>query len=321
MYDWITASLDITSHNHQEYIKKITTVSEIKTFYTNTTWSNGYLFNSKSGRKMGVSISEKRIKIRICPNKYILGNNVQEAPIKNVLETFIDISNLLGLDLGLFVLEKLDITHTAQTELIPEMYYPYLCNNKGFTRWNQDTSLYYKGNSIKVTKVFYDKINEVISSKKKTWGGRQKIPDHLMNKNLTRFECRLETNKEINKVIGCGGFLGQLFIDEHIEQLQNWWWNQYNQIPKTTEMNWEFLKNMGEKKVKETINFLSYNSLGRLNIEQLIELAHRQGAFKHPSQKTRLKNDLLGRFNTYGKKHNHIKELDKKFKEIEVIWD
>jgi hypothetical protein len=321
MYDWITASMDITSHNHKKYIDKMITISEVKTFYTDTTWSNGYLFNGKSGRKMGVSISDKRIKIKICPNKYILGNNIQEAPIKNVLETLDNISNILGLDLGLFVLEKLDVTHTAQTEFIPEMYYSYLCNNNGFTRWHQDTSLYYKGNSHKVTKVFYDKVNEVINGKKKTWGGKQTIPHHLKDKNLTRFECRLGTNKEINKVIGNGSFLGQLFLEEHIEQLQNWWWNQYNQIPKTTEMNWEFLKDMGEKKIKETINFLAYKSLGRLQIEQLIELADKASAFKHRSQKTRLKDYLLGRFDTCGKKHNHIKELDKKFKEIEPIWD
>ena len=144
MYDWITASYDISGHNHKTYVQKMVTVSEVKNMFTGSTWSNGYLTNSLTGRKMGVSISDKRIKVKICPNKFIMGNNVQEAPIAEVWQAFWDLSHILELDLGLFVLEKLDITHTAQTEYMPEAYFPYMCNNNGFTRWQQNTSLYYK---------------------------------------------------------------------------------------------------------------------------------------------------------------------------------
>lgn len=318
MYDWITASKNID--NPTSYRNRMITISEVKNFYTNTTWSNGYLTNGTNGRKMGVSISDSRIKIKICPNKFILGNNVQEAPITEVFKSMEGLSDALGLDLGLFTLEKLDVTHTALTDFIPEIYFPYLCNNSGFTRWNQDTSLYYEANSSDVTKVFYDKVAEVTKGKKKTWGGKQTIPDGLKNQNLTRFECRLGTNKEIQKVIGHGGQLGQLFIEEHIQQLQNWWWNQYNSIPKTTEINWQFKQDMGQKAVDETITHLGLMSLGRLEIENLIELADKQGAFKHRQQKTESKKKLLGRFKSHGKKHNHIKELDEKYKKVEPKW-
>ena len=75
MYDWITASYNTSGTPPQRYVSKIIQISEVKNFFTNTTWANGYLYNSDNGRKMGVSISEKRIKLNICPNKYVLGNN------------------------------------------------------------------------------------------------------------------------------------------------------------------------------------------------------------------------------------------------------
>ena len=319
MYDWITASFDITNIPYQRFVSNIVQVSEVKNFFTNTTWANGYLTNNTTGRKMGVSVSEKRIKIKICPNKFIIGNNAQEAPIEEIFNTMYDLSNQLGIDLGNFILEQLDVTHTAITEYVPEMYFPYLCNTNGFNRWQLDTSLYYDGNSANVQKVFYDKVKEV--DKRKTWGGRQHLPDELKDKNLTRFECRLGSNAEIVKVIGQKASLGQLFSEEHIDQLQDWWLNQYETIPKTTELEWNFKEDMGQKAVDETINHLGLMSLGRLQIEELIELASKQGAYKHPSQKTASKKKLLGVFEMNGKKHELIKELDIKFRNTEPKWD
>ena len=319
MYDWIMASYDITNIPSQRFVSNIIQVSEVKSFFTNTTWANGYITNIKTKRRMGVSVSDKRIKIKICPNKFILGNNVQEAPIDDVFDTMYGLSHQLGIDLGDFILEQLDVTHTAETEYVPEMYFPYLCNNNGFNRWQIDTTLYYNANSAKVQKVFYDKVKEV--DKRKTWGGRQFIPEELKGKNLTRFECRLGSNAEIVKVIGHQGSLGQLFTEEYIELLQGWWLNQYETIPKTTELNWDFKENMEQKAVDETINHLGLMSLGRLQVEQLIELASKQGAYKHPSQKTASKKKLLGAFETNGRKHELIKELDEKYRNTEPKWD
>lgn len=78
---------------------------------------------------------------------------------------------------------------------------------------------------------------------------------------------------------------------------------------------------MGQKAVDQTINHLGLMSLGRLQVEDLIELADKQGAFKHPSQKTASKKKLLGAFETNGKKHNLIKELDEKYRKTEPKWD
>ena len=319
MYDWITASYDISDIPHQRFVSKIFQVSEVKNMFTGTTWSNGYLINYNSGRKMGVSISESRIKIKICPNKYILGNNVEEAPINTVFNTLYDLSHKLEIDLGQFKLEQLDVTHTAETDCVPEAYYPYLCNNRGFERWQLDTSLYYTANSHKIKKVFYDKAQEV--DKRKSWGGRQKIPDNLKGQNLTRFECRLGSNSEIIKVIGDKGMLGQLFDEQYVQQLQSWWLNQYEAIPKTTELNWNFEKNMGQKKFTDTVTHLGFLSLGRLKIEELIKSADKQGAFKHPSEKSAAKKKLLGAFETNGRKHDLINELDNKYRKSEPKWD
>ena len=320
MYDWITASYDISEHNYKTYVQKMVTVSEVKNMFTGSVWSNGYLTNSSTGRKMGVSISDKRIKVKLCPNKFIMGNNVEEAPLFDVHTTLEGLSNILELDLGLFILEKLDVTHTAQTEYVPEAYFPYLCNNNGFTRWQQNTSLYYNSNSTKVQKVFYDKVNEVNGCKPKTWGGKQKIPEALKGKNLTRFECRLGSNKQIRDVIGHNAFVGQLFVEEHVEQLQRFWISQYEMIPKTTNINWKFTEQMGQKHVDEQIIKVALSQLGRLTIENLIELADKQGAYKFPSQKTASKTKLLGMFDE-GIKHNLIEELDAKFNKSEPIWE
>ena len=249
MYDWITASYDIKDEPHQRFIQPMVQTSEVKNMFTNTTWANGYITNNENGRKMGYSVSDNRIKIKICPNKYVLGNNVQEAPINDVFETLQDLSNKIGVDLGLFKLEKLDVTHTALTDFV-----------------------------------------------------------------------RLQSNKEIQRIIGHGAFLGQLFLEEHVMQLQNWWHNSYDSIPKKTKINWQFKDNMGHKAVKETISNLGYMSLGRLEIEKLIELADKQGAFNHRTEKSRIKKQLLGRFETQGKKHDIIKELDEKYKKVEPKW-
>tara|TARA_A100001015_G_C15027658_1_gene731398 strand:- start:1681 stop:2658 length:978 start_codon:yes stop_codon:yes gene_type:complete len=325
MYDWITASysLDPTfeGNTRERYVGRIVQISEVKSFFTDTIWSNGYITNSTNGRKMGVNISDKRIRVLMCPNKLILGNNSQEAPISKIQNVLEGVSNTLELPLEDFIIEKLDITHTAITDFIPEVYFEYLCNQGGFLRWVQNTSLYYdaKQDNIRVKKVLYDKVNHVLNGQRKMWGGRQKLPDELKGKNLARFECRLGTNKEVQKVIGGQATLGQLFKEEHIMQLQKWWWNQYDTIPKTTEINWKFTNDMGEKRIKDTINHLGYMALGKVSIENLIELADKQGGFKYRQQKSRLKKELLGAFEN-GEKHSHIKELDEKYKNAEPKW-
>jgi len=318
MYDWITASFDISKTPRQRYVSKIIQISEVKNFFTNTTWANGYLFNTETGRKMGVSISDKRIKLKICPNKYVLGNNVESAPIGKVEQTLQGISDTLGIDIKRFKLEKVDVTNTALTEFVPEMYFPYLCNKKGSQRWIKNTSLYYDANSSKVVNVFYDKVKEVNKSGVKSWGGKQKIPAELKGQNLTRFECRLGSNSEIRKVVGGFGQLHQLFTEEHIFQLHNWWLNQYEAIPKQTEINYKFTTKMGARNVLKTINNIGKMRLGKLEVENLIELASKQGAIS-PSEKTYVKKKALEIFDN-GKKHTIINELDEKYKIIEPEW-
>ena len=51
MYDWITASYNIEGHNHKDYTNKMVRLSEVKTFWTGTTWTNGYIWNSETGEK------------------------------------------------------------------------------------------------------------------------------------------------------------------------------------------------------------------------------------------------------------------------------
>ena len=66
---------------------------------------------------------------------------------------------------------------------------------------------------------------------------------------------------------------------------------------------------------------LALMKLGRLEVEGLIDLADKQGAFKQRNEKQRVKNDLLGGYKTSGKKHNLIKELDEKLNKTEPVMD
>ena len=270
MYDWITASYRIQPEEQNRYVDKMIANTVVHNLKTDTVWTNGYITNTATGRKMGLNISDKMMKIKMCPNKYILGNNVEEAPINSVFNTLYDLSDMIGIDLGLFKLEELDVTHTAYTDFIPEMYFPYLCTDKGFTRWLRGTSLYYQSNSYDVLKCFYNKAREV--DERKGWGKKQKMPEHLKGQHLTRFECRLGTNSNIRRVIGGNGLVGQLFAPENVEKLQNWWLKQYNDIPKTTEMKYNFQKGMKQKGVQEEIIRIALSNFGRLQIEELIEI-------------------------------------------------
>ena len=53
---------------------------------------------------------------------------------------------------------------------------------------------------------------------------------------------------------------------------------------------------------------------------ELRQFVDKQGAFNHRTEKSRIKKQLLGRFETQGMKHDIIKELDEKYKKVEPKW-
>ena len=325
LYDWIEFSSNYREGNAlgwrataKDVMKNITTSYTVHNHFSNTTWDNGVLINDQTGRMMQINVNDKGIlKVKVCPPKYINGNNVQEATITEILNLFTALSDVVGYDLGNSKLQKVDITHTAVTEFKPECYFPMLCNQKGEERWMRKSTLYY-GSTGKKQKKFYDKVAEV--NQRKTYGGKQRMPEEFIGKNLTRFEVSLGTHGRISKVLGEKAKLGHLFTMEGVEKLHNYWLNEYELIPKETELNINFRNNMGKKLVKEQIIFAALSQLGRTTIEEALTLAGKTGAV-NKQELYKARRELLLPFKKHATKHDLIKELDKNIKGFDPIWE
>ena len=165
MYDWLTASYNIKDAPVSRFVQNIQVDTDVRNRRTGNIWHNGHLTHSGSGRKMGVNITDGRIKIHMCPNKYILGNNVESVPIMDFLRVMDDLGNEWDW-IWYFRIEKLDVTHTAITDYPPMAYFPYLCNQTSTQRHQWDTSLYYNYNSYPIQRCFMTR-QEIFRAK--TW--------------------------------------------------------------------------------------------------------------------------------------------------------
>jgi len=320
MYDWIHISSNYRNQglSLNEVLDNTCVESEYRNFNSGTTWTNAKVVNELNNRALYISANDTGLlNIKVCPPKFIHGNNVQEATIVETLDLFTTLSNMVGYDLGdTSFVKMIDITHTATTDFHPEAYYPYLCNQVGEKRWVLNSTLYY-GDKKSKQKKFYDKVRDT----KKT-GGRQEIPIEYKGKNMTRFEVGLGTSNQIGKIIGGGDIpkLGHLFTVECVEKLHFYWQEEYNVIPKLTELNTNFMQGMGLKGVKEEITKAALSKYGRLNLEEDIERAAKMGALSY-SQKSKARKQLLEPFEKGATKHDLIKELDTKIFGFEPNWE
>lgn len=320
VYDWITISSRYSDYGMSldDVLENVFQVSQTKNLISGTTWTKGMVVNNDSKRALWISANDDGyMKIRVCPPKFLKGNNVEEASIKDTLDLFTTLSNMVGYDLsGTSKVDRLDITHTAITDYSPYAYYPYLCNQTGSEnkRWILDSTLYY-GTSKAKQKKFYDKVRDT----QKT-GGKQHIPIQYQGTNMTRFEVCLGTNKRVSDVLGEVASLGHLFEEEYIVKLHNYWRNEYDIIPKETEIVTQFNKGMKQKEVQEEIIKAGLSALGRLQIEEAIELASQMGSLSY-SAKSKARQNLLKPFEDRAVKNNLIEELDAKMFGFEPKWD
>jgi hypothetical protein len=320
VYDWITISSRYSDYGMSldDVLENVFQVSQTKNLISGTTWTKGMVVNNDSKRALWISANDDGyMKIRVCPPKFLKGNNVEEASIKETLDLFTTLSNMVGYDLGATSkVDRLDITHTAMTEYDPIAYYPYLCYQTGTEnkRWVLDSTLYY-GTSKAKQKKFYDKVRDT----QKT-GGRQRIPIQYQGTNMTRFEVCLGTNKRVSDVLGEVASLGHLFKEEYIVKLHNYWRNEYDIIPKETEIQTQFNKGMKQKEVQEEIIRAGLSALGRLQVEEAIERAGKIGALSY-SAKSKARQNLLKPFEDRAVKSDLIDELDTKMFGFEPKWD
>jgi hypothetical protein len=180
-------------------------------------------------------------------------------------------------------------------------------------------TLTYSSNSTPVSLTFYDKIRQT-----KTKGDNKvvRIPDDLKEKNVTTYEVRLNSNKQIREKMGYKEEtprLFHLFQEEYIERLQEYFKDSYSLIPRNTEVGIDFRGLQGKKAVKDAIQNHTNSLVGRGYIEELIDIADKSGCFPYRKARTQTRNDLLRGFEM-AKKNNIIEELDEKIFKSEVKW-
>ena len=316
MFDWFTTYSHVGLDTIKEVESKVALLSEVRLVNGyGLTYHNGYLMNEDTGRKMGVTWNKEKetLTLKVCPNKFLLGNNVQEASIEQVSNMFYNLSEMFSYDFAEAIVRRCDVTHTAEVERHPCAYYPFFCNQDTFSRLEHKTSLYYKKQGF--TKVCYDKAKEV--DQRKTWGGRQKMPPELKDKNLFRFEVRYNSSQQVSRaVMDSTSAPAHLTVSEVlsefvVERLQKQWIKEYDNIPKMTELPFNFTKLNGAKAIKDEIKNLALSKLGRLNIEKLIFLASDSGALS-TSKQLHDARDILTVFEERASKSSHILELDEK---------
>ena len=316
MYDWITARIDWQEQGltKKQVLNDVVVETITKCIYSGITWHNGYVVNNANKRKLGVNVGNNGgLTIKVCPPKYIKDNNVEEASLYETYNLFFNLSNSLSIDLTKAEVKKLDITHTAKSDHSPIAYYPHLCNQNTFTRWQQDTSLYYRANSKPITKVLYDKVTEV---KKKA---SQEIPEEYKGTPLTRFELKLGSNSIISKVANKSHKLlvDDLFKEEYVVHLDNYWHQEWDSIPKETK-----IKDVNRKlKPSELVKFINLKALeeyGRVNIEEIIN--NKAEEFKYSKQEKYRARQMLKLYEENATMSEQIVELDKKFKDMQPKW-
>ena len=330
MYDWIEIDVetghDDTTKKQKEITDNIKIMTFIKSYFNRVSWLNGLLINPDNDRTLDISItSEGKVKIRVCPNKFIIGNNVQEASLRQVYELFESLSALVGINLfDNAMVRKLDVTHTAITDYPPEAYFPHLCEQKGFDRWQKRGTLYFekRRGSKHNTKKFYDKVAEV-NDRKKSRGG-QVMPEEFEGKNLTRFEVCYTTNKKIAKAMGVTDEavkLYHLFNKECVANLHANWIHAYTSIPKQTESEMTFRKDMGGRAFTDEVFRQMCEDYGRQRIVEHIQRADAMGVFQNRESNSNAKQKLLKAFKIDKPTSNLIQELDDKMLTFEPKWD
>ena len=103
MYDWIHISSNYKEQglSLNQVLDKTFVETETENFNTKTVWRNAKVVNETNNKALYISANDKGyLNIKVCPPKFIHGNNVQEATIVETLNLFAVLSNMVGYDLG-----------------------------------------------------------------------------------------------------------------------------------------------------------------------------------------------------------------------------
>ena len=324
-YDWLHISKEVEDDGlHKPILSWMNPKGEYKHFWTGNTYYHSDVFDVSTGEKLNVSFSPstKKLSIGICPSKWVTGQNVRLVGMEDTLEAFKGIENDIGLELGDAKVNQLDITQRPITDMSVGAYTPFLCqfrHSRPFSRLMFNDTLTYSSNSTPVSLTFYDKIRQT-----KTKGDKKvvRIPDDLKEKNVTTYEVRLNSNKQIREKMGYKEEtprLFHLFQEEYIKRLQEYFKDSYSLIPRNTEVGIDFRGLQGKKAVKDAIHNHTNSLVGRGYIEELLDIADKSGCFPNRQARSEARNDLLKGFES-SNKSNVIEELDEKILKSEIKW-
>lgn len=288
-----------------------------------------YVKNISSGGKCTIRFSPqtRNLKISVCPSKWATGQNVELIGMDSTFNIFRDFENELGLELGDAWITQVDLTQRPITEFNVGAYTPFLCsfpNNQIYTRLMFNDTLTYSANSSPRSLTFYDKNRQ---TRDKKANKKVDIPNHLIGKNITTYEARLNSSTQItnamkiDKTINPKPELNFLFQDEIVAHLDTYWRESYQSIPKLTDIGFDLSGVNDGAGVIKAIKEFNNAQVGRTNIEALIKIADDSGAFGNRSQKSYARKVLLKPFKQKGKKNSLIEELDFKIMNSKINWD
>lgn len=214
-------------------------------------------------------------------SKLFYGNNIQVLNTTDTMKAVALLEGHFGLILTACPLYRIDISNVVISRLKPTRYYPYLLKLKNYFRQPDRNSLYYH-NGKKYSAVFYDKTAEAKNN-------NMNIPEQFRNRNLLRYEFRF---KKVTKHFGRQVRLSELGDDEFLLYCFNIWKQTYNQIYKATKT----IK-MDYSKLNSATDWIDlFVKIGAstldIQVDDLIDEADAQGAFKHPMAKSRAKSRI-----------------------------
>ena len=265
-----------------------------------------------------IHIGDNRIKIYGSMTKYVLGDNfntLSRQDIKKGVEKLCDCTNLPIDD---FTVSRTDISTNFIVDYPPPLYYDYLGQDI-YSTWKREPhftdkgSLYY--NNTYRTKLFYDKTN---------WAKQNGIliPVQYQDKNILRFENRLNNQFVNSTVLGLETtYVKHIYQEEYYIKLIDEWYKQYQTIEKIRNVKLKLKTDMKESEVQQLFiaNFL--NIIGEDEYSKILYELKSRKVFKHPSQYTRLKNNLQNIREKHSEDVNPLMdELDYKIGNVEYYY-
>ncbi|QNR86744.1 hypothetical protein H9N25_10345 [Pedobacter riviphilus] len=241
----------------------------------------GEEFFSGNIKNFGIRINNNSLTINGSICKFYYGNNQKTLSYTDFVQAILELEELLGLDLEEAIVRRIDLAENLFMKFKPESYYPLLIKGGFLKRREDDNGLYFRNKNRTV--LLYDK---VVKEKK----SQVLIDADFVNKNVLRYEFRMNRNMEISKRLNVKG-AKLLDIINNYTLLVDYWRKSFDLIPKDIELNIPedsfFHTASGFRDFLAVHGMKSLGGFGR--IINMIQEAKARNVFKYPAQSSNLK--------------------------------